>query len=302
MDNSTKLQTKAELILLLMTFIWGSSFVISKILLINISSILYLIIRCLISIFILFIIFKKDIIQNFNLKNMLCGLFLGIPLAVGLILQNYGLQITTASKSAYLSSLMVIFAPIFQIIILKKRPSVGNFVGIVIVLIGIYFLTNPESSEINIGDLLNIIAAILFGLYTVLLDKFSREINTSILSLFQIMCTLLIGFLFLPFEKIKFDINANIVFGLLYMSIFATVLTIWIQTNYQKFTTPTKAVIIFSIEPVIATIFASYILNESFSTIETIGAICILFGIMISELWETIFNYFKSSNKIIVND
>ncbi len=293
MDDSTKLKTKGELALLATTLIWGTSFVFAKILLVDVSPILYLILRCLIASIVFLLLFPKEILKGKDKDSIKNGFILGMLLSLGLTLQNYGLQLTTASKSAFLTSLMVIFAPIFQVIILKNKPTQSNIIGIFIVLIGSYFLTMPTSANFNFGDLLNIIAAILFGLYTVILDKYSRGKSAIQLSFYQIFSCFLIGLVFIPFEKVVFNYSTSILINLLYLSLLAAVVAVWIQTEFQKYTTPSKAAVIFSIEPVIATIAATYFLSESFTTKEIYGAVFILFGILFSEIGEGLLNYIK---------
>lgn len=126
-----------------------------------------------------------------------------------------------------------------------------------------------------------------------MLDKYSRGKSAIRLSFYQIFSCFLIGIIFIPFEKIVFNYSTSILINLLYLSILTTVVALWIQTEFQKYTTPSKAAVIFSIEPVIATIAATYFLSESFTTKEIYGAVFILFGILFSEIGEGLLNYVK---------
>jgi drug/metabolite transporter (DMT)-like permease len=73
-----------------------------------------------------------------------------------------------------------------------------------------------------------------------------------------------------------------------YLTFLATLLTTWVQTRYQKETTPTRAVVIFSVEPVIATGVAYLLLGETLGVLGMLGGLLILAGVLLSEFSDTI--------------
>ena len=73
-------------------------------------------------------------------------------LFLGFVPQNIGLTMTTASKSAFITGMMVVFVPLLQFIIEKRPPKIGNIVGVLLVGVGLWFLTSPAGSEFNVGD------------------------------------------------------------------------------------------------------------------------------------------------------
>jgi len=287
---------RSELFLFATTFIWGSTFVVVKAGSENISSSLFVALRFGIGalIFALFL-FKQ--LTTITLQTLKKAVILGSMLGVGILLQNYGIYKTTASKAAFITGLMVIFTPIVQLIIERRPPKVGNIVGIVIVTIGLYLLTSPSSSEINFGDMLVFISAIIFGVFIVYLDIFSKTENVLHLSFLQVMITTLIAVIVVPFETIRFIPSAQLIFSLLYMGICATVFTTYIQTRFKKDTTPTRAVIIFTIEPVIAAVLAYFILHEILGIAGVFGASLIVFGILISEFFDEMIAKFYNKNQ-----
>ena len=288
-------QHRAEAALFLTTFIWGSTFVVVKANSENISSSLFIALRFGIGALIFFIfLFKKlKTIQWQTIKN---GMILGAMLGIGILLQNRGLYQTTASKSAFITGLMVIFTPIAQLIIERRPPKIGNLIGIIIVTIGLYLLTAPSGSEINYGDILVLASSAIFGIYIVYLDIFSRNVNVLHLAFIQVTTTTIIAVIAVFFEQVAFQPTGELLTALLYMGICATVFTTYIQTRFQKDTTPTRAVIIFTIEPVIAACLAYYVLNEILGISGIIGAAMIVFGILISEFFDLLLNRF--GNKV----
>ncbi len=276
---------RAELFLFATTFIWGSTFVVVKAGSENISSSLFIALRFGIGALI-FAVFLFKQLTTITLQTLKKAVILGSMLGVGILLQNYGIYNTTASKAAFITGLMVIFTPIAQLLIERKPPKFGNLLGIVIVTFGLYLLTSPSGSKISFGDMLVFISAIIFGIYIVYLDIFSKTENVLHLTFLQVTMTTLIAIIVVPFETIRFIPSAQLIFSLLYMGICATVFTTYIQTRFQKDTTPTRAVIIFTIEPVIAAVLAYFVLHEILGITGVIGASLIVGGILISEFFD----------------
>jgi len=294
-----KTRSRAELFLFATTFIWGSTFVVVKSGSENISSSLFIALRFGIG-SLIFALFLAKKIKTITLQTYKKSLFLGLMLGVGILLQNQGIYHTTASKSAFITGLMVIFTPIAQLIIEHKAPKIGNLIGVVIVTYGLYLLTSPSGSEINYGDILVLIAAAIFGVFIVYLDIFSKTENVLHLSFLQVTIVTLIALVVVPFETIQFIPSTHLVFSLLYMGTLATVFTTYIQTRYQKDTTPTRAVIIFTIEPVIASVLAYFFLDELLGIVGIIGASFIVIGILISEFFDSLMAKFLFKNESVV--
>lgn len=275
-------RSRAELALFATTFIWGSTFVVVKAGSENISSSLFITVRFGIGALILAIFLFRQI-PSIPFSTIKKGLILGLMLGVGIVIQNYGIYETTASKSAFITGLMVIFTPIAQLIIERRPPKIGNVVGIIIVTLGLYLLTSPDGSSINRGDIIVLISAIIFGVYIVYIDLFTKGENVLHLSFIQVTVTTLVAASILPFEEIHFNPSTELLLSLLYMGTCATILTTYMQTRFQKDTTPTRAVIIFTLEPVIAAVLACFVLTEILGFIGVVGAAIIVFGILVSE-------------------
>ncbi len=292
-------RSRAELYLFATTFIWGSTFVVVKAGSENISSSLFIALRFGIG-SLIFAIFLAKQLKTITLQTFKKAIFLGVMLGVGILLQNQGIYHTTASKSAFITGLMVIFTPIAQLIIEHKAPKTGNLIGVVIVTYGLYLLTSPSGSEINYGDILVLIAAVIFGIFIVYLDIFSKTENVLHLAFLQVTITTLIALAVVPFETIQFIPSTHLILSLLYMGTFATVFTTYIQTRYQKDTTPTRAVIIFTIEPVIASVLAYFFLNELLGIVGILGASLIVVGILISEFFDSLTSKYIFKNESVI--
>ncbi len=305
------MRLKAELILFLITFIWAGTFVIIKPTLNFISPLLFVTIRFVIASLVLFLIYRGKILK-IPMTSIKMGSILGIFLFVGFVVQTIGLKYTTATKSALITGTFVVFTPLLQVLVERKPIKMGSILGVVLVFTGLLFLSSGEDnfflfiktlgSDFNLGDFLTLVCAIFFAGYIVYLDIISDKTDFVHIVWLQIVITmigsfiLMISFNWLELETIKLEWNNQVLFTILYTSIFATIITTFLQTKYQKYTTPTRAAIIFTSEPLLASILAYLILNETISIFGLIGGFLIILGVLTSELFDEIFN--KNRGKI----
>jgi drug/metabolite transporter (DMT)-like permease len=281
-------KTRAELALLATTFIWGSTFALVKIAMGSISPVLFVAIRFVVATVVLLLFFARRIFP-IPASAVFKGGVLSLFLFLGFVAQNIGLTITTASKSAFITGMMVIFVPLLQYIVERRLPKVGNIVGVVVVAMGLWFLTTPEGAGLNAGDALTLVCSLLFAVYIVYLDVISREMTVLQLLFLQMAWTAGFAVVATPvFETPKFIWSWEAAGALLYLTAFATLLSTYVQTRFQKDTTPTRAVVIFSVEPVIAALVAAILLGERLGALGMLGGALIISGVLVSELADGI--------------
>ncbi len=285
--------------LLLNTIIWGATFALIKTALNDISPMMFISFRFTLAALLL-LPFCKFILKGLNKELLYGGLFLGLLYFLGFASQTIGLKYTTATKSGFITGTFVVFTPIFQVFIEKRMPGRGSLIAIVLVIAGLVLLSskgeslldvfNEIGTNFNFGDFLTLICAIFFALYLVYLDIISKKHSYMPLVFLQIAFTAVGGILMAAvfssagIEEPYYVLNFNVVFAIIYTALLATVLTTVLQTKYQKFVTPTKAGIIFSLEPIFAALIAFMLLTEQISNFGFIGCILIFTGLLASEL------------------
>lgn len=297
------MRLKAELILFFITFIWAGTFVIIKPALNFISPLLFVTIRFFIAALVLTLIYHKNLLK-IPKATFRMGTILGIFLFIGFVVQTIGLKYTTATKSALITGTFVVFTPLLQIFVERKPLKTGSIIGVILVFAGLIFLSSKEvnfiellksiGNDFNIGDFLTLICAIFFGGYIVYLDIISNKTDLNHIVWIQIVVTFIGSFILmtvfnsLEIERLNFQLNNQVIFTIIYTSIFATIITTFLQTKYQKYTIPTRAAIIFTSEPLIASILAYLILNETIGIFGLIGGFLIVLGVLTSELFDEI--------------
>jgi len=283
-DKANKLKIlKADLSLIFVVIIWGTTFPLMKIALGNVKPFYFISLRFITAFIILTLILNKRL-KKINWRTFKIGSFLGLWLFFGFAFQIYGLQFTTASRSGFITGLSVIIVPILSIFILKDKPTLSSWLGVLLALTGMYFLTGFTEAGFNIGDLLTFFCAVSIALQIVFLSKYIIKEDPLVITWLQITTVMVLGTIISFFESASGTLTINNYAVIIYTGIFATALAIFVQSRAQQFTTSTHAGLIFSLEPVFGAIFSFLILNERLSTMGMIGAVLIFSGIILSEI------------------
>jgi drug/metabolite transporter (DMT)-like permease len=288
-----------EIALLFNTLIWGGTFALIKNAFTDVSPLLFLGLRFGLATLIL-LPFVYSHLKTTNKKTIIAGAILGIFYFSGFATQSIGLNITTATKSGFITGTFVIFIPILQLIIERRKPKWFNIVSVFLVLIGLILLSSKGDnlldfikllgSDFNFGDLLTLICAILFAFQIVYVDVFTKKYDYLPMVFVQLLITSLGGFIFsyifsiASIETVRFTFNASVVTAILYTAVFASIIATVIQLKFQKSVSPTKAGIIFSIEPIFAAVFAYFLLSEKISNFGLVGCVLIFIGLLFSEV------------------
>ncbi|MCX7845294.1 MAG: DMT family transporter [Dictyoglomaceae bacterium] len=277
-------ELKGILILTLVTLIWGSTFSMSKISLQYVSPIILLSLRFTlgtISLFIYLLFFSKN-----NLKITKSGIILGIINFLAIVFQTFGLRYTSATKTAFITGISVLFVPFGEKILFKNKVSKNVWIAIILAILGLFFLTVDfkELSEINIGDVLVLLCAITYALQILFISYIVHKADISNLAFGELLITSLLSWLFAIPEIFNLSLkNLSSAFPpILYLGIVATALTLTLQLLGQKYLSPSKSAIIYNLEPVFAFLFARIFLNERLKIGQGVGAILIIFSLFLS--------------------
>ncbi len=190
--------------------------------------------------------------------------------------------------------------PIVAYFYLKSKIDAGSIIGVVLATIGLVLLTYKGNWNINIGDFLTFICAIAFAVHINMIAKHSPDINSELLTFIQLsVVAILSGIMTLITSSIPDHFPSETIEAIVITALFSTVFAIWAQTKMQKYTTPTKTGIIFTMEPLFAAFFAYIIGGEVILLSGYIGGILIVSGMLLSELYNVKKSSFlKKQNKI----
>ncbi|MBS4195674.1 DMT family transporter [Lederbergia citri] len=272
-----------EIALLITAIIWGSGFVASAVALDHYSPYQMMAIRFLVGGVILSAFFFKKL-KQLNRRIVLKGIFLGTILYIAFALQTVGLQFTTPSKNAFLTAVNVVIVPFIGYVLYKKRLDRFELVGAFLAMTGVGLLSLQDSFKINIGDTLSLLCAIAFAFHIFYTAKYVKNEDPILLTLIQLLTAAVIGIIVVIFKgEGTMAIDGEALLPVLYLGIFSTTIAFLLQTSAQKYISETKAAIFLSTESLFGMIFSVIILNEIVTTKMVLGAVIILFAIILSE-------------------
>ncbi|OPJ56287.1 DMT family transporter [Alkalithermobacter paradoxus] len=279
-----KKQLKADLALLLVTIIWGSTFVLTKNALESLETYNFLAIRFVIAFVVSSIVFWKNM-KNINKNTLKYGFLVGILLFSAYATQTIGLLYTSASKSGFITGFAVVIVPIASALLLKKLPEKESIIGVTCAIVGLALLSLDSNLKPNIGDFYTLLCAFGYAFQIILVGKYTNEVDSIAFAIIQIGTVALFSILFtFMLETPVIPSNSKAWTAILVTSVFATSGAYIVQTTMQKFTSATHTALIYSGEPVFSAIFAYILLGEILSTQGIIGSILIFVGMIISEV------------------
>jgi drug/metabolite transporter (DMT)-like permease len=281
---------KADMLMGVITLFWGFTFIFTKLGIEDTNESLFVILRFLIATILVIIFFWKNLLK-FDKESIKSGTVLGLLYAGGFILQTYGLRFTTVPKSAFITGLAVPLVPFVYWFLEKKSVNTFSKIGVIIASVGLWLFSRPDLSNINFGDLLTLISTLFWAFYVSYMDIFTRERNDKSFTVqvvfLQFVAIILLStltYFIFDFQSYHLNLSTKLISALIYNGVLASFVVTFIHTAYQKFTTPVKAALIFSLEPVIASIASIFVFSIKFSVPEIIGAIIMIIGVLVSEI------------------
>ncbi|GLT99828.1 hypothetical protein SLE2022_172410 [Rubroshorea leprosula] len=234
------------------------------------------------------------------------GLELGVWVSLGYLMQALGLLTSDAGRASFLSMFTVIVVPLLDGILGAVVPACTWF-GAVMSIIGVGLLESSGSPPC-VGDLLNFLSAVFFGIHTLRTEQISRRTKREnflallgyevcIIALFSMLWFFLRGWcggtwkLNPSFWTWKVFLDSIIRFPwipALYTGIFSTGLCLWVEMAAMCDVSATETAIIYGLEPVWGAGFAWFFLGERWGTTGWIGAALVLGGSLTVQIFGSL--------------
>ena len=279
----SKKRIQAIILLLAATFIWGVTFPAVKYILgyINYFQLLFLRFGFASTIGIFVIIRYRSFLKD--KKNLWYLVLLGASLFVSYVFQTAGLKFTMPSKSAFITSLYVVFTPAFSALLFKKKINKYLIVALVLSLIGLVFLSQIDIrslSTVNIGDILTFFCSISFAFQIILTEVLVRDMPSLLVTSFQIFVALILT---LPFAISNGSLTLTLPVLLLamFLGVFASFLATQAESFSLRHVNSTEASLIFVLEPVFAYLFCFVFSKEVLNFKSVIGALFVVLAMIL---------------------
>lgn len=280
---------RAELALAGVTVIWGTTFVVVKFALAEVSTFIFLALRFSVAAIALLLIYRGAA----GRRNVGPGIFAGTLLFTAYAFQTLGLELTTPSKSAFLTGLSIPMVPLVSSLVYRIRPRLVEVAGILIASMGMMLMTSSGTvlgwadlqSGLSRGDILSLLCAVTFAFHIVIIGHYSQLHGFESLAVMQIATAAALGAtLFWFVRPLRFHLTPGVASAVLVTGLLATALAFTTQAWAQQYTSPSRAALIFALEPPVAW-FTSYVLTgEKMANRGKVGAGMILAGILLVEL------------------
>jgi drug/metabolite transporter (DMT)-like permease len=220
-STSVSRSVKAHILLVVVTMIWGTAFVLIKNALADISPLLFNAIRMSLAAVVLAVVFHGEL-TRFTASSLRSGFLVGAFLFLGNELQTVGLKYTTPSKSAFLTGVSVVLVPVFLALFWRRRIHRWVLLGVTLAFIGLYLLTIPASpgaglnlASMSRGDVLTLASAFVFGFHIIFVGHASQAHSWRQIAILQIAVTALLMICTVPLaEKVYVVWSPAVIWGI----------------------------------------------------------------------------------------
>jgi len=292
---------KSDIYLVIATFFWGASFLATEYILKQADLLSYMGARYIIATLVLLLFFGKYL-KYFSWKAVRGGVVLGLFLFAGSLLLAAGQLYTTPEKSAFIISIQILVVPFAAFFFLKKKPSIYSVFGVIFAFVGMFFIT-VGSSPLGLlggwgfGETLTLLAALTWGWHIIFVSKYSQDNNPIFVCIVQVLTAGILSNLaaFLTNSKpIPSTFDAWL--PILFIGVCATAGSLALMLIGQQHTPPTRAAVIYSMEPVFAFVIGILIpsWDGTYATCNLptlVGGAAIVFGVLVSEVGPTFLVY-----------
>lgn len=289
---------RATLWLLSMCAVWGSSFWTMKAGQEPIAAVLgpgaaapaFLLLRFLLAALLFPLVFPGAV-RGLTRGTLAAGLLLSIPFCAGFYLQVKGLQDTSATVSAFLTNLTVILTPVLGRLFFRERLSWSTAAGAVVAIAGVYVLTDPAGGAFGRGEVLTAASAIAWALQIQLTNQVTRKHRPESITWVMFCCASLcwsatlaaMGTDWAALARVTME--PRVAWTVAFTATFCSIAAITIMNRFQKDLPPTRAAVIYTIEPVFAALFAAWG-GEPMTLRKLLGGAIIIGGNLVCELFQ----------------
>ena len=279
-------QRKADMMLLLATGLWGISNCLTSICLNELQPLTLNAFRFITGFLVLGAIYFKRL-RGVNKKTLQYSVLVGLSLVVVYAGATYGVMYTSVSNAGFIGAMTVLFTPLFEFLLYRKKPGKKFSFAIILCLIGIAMLTLNETLKPAFGDIICLFAAVFYSVDLMVTEK--AVANEKVDPLALGVCDLaVVGVVMLMLsvflETPALPGTAKVWAAALFLGIVCSGVCLVIQSVYQKHTTASRASLIFTLEPVFSAIFAFFLLGERIGVKGYIGAALMLASLVLVEV------------------
>lgn len=272
----------AVIALVLVTMIWGLTFVTVKDAISRMPVMDFLALRFTLATLIMVLVRPRSILHNTK-QDLMRGIGLGAVLGAGYVTQTLGLTRTSAAVSGFITGMFVVFTPLIAGLIFRRKIGVTAWLAVAVATAGLAIIS-LKGMAVGPGELLTLVCAVLYAFHIIGLGEWSTGKDSYALAVIQLAAVAVIcgigaipGGLTLPPDYTAWG-------AILLTAVLATAFAFVIQTWAQSLLSPTRTAIILTMEPVFAGFFAVLIGGEVLGMRTIVGGALVLSAMYLTEL------------------
>lgn len=273
-----------ELSLIVVTMIWGATFLIVKNAIEGHGAVGFVGVRFGIAALLAALIFSSKL-RGLSMREAMVGLAIGSSIFAGYSLQTYGLHYISSSKSAFITGFYVPLVPLLQWLFLRRATPWATWLAVALAFVGVALLAGPDgiAGGVGKGEVLTALGAVAIAAEILLISVLGKGLDTARVTVVQLACTSLIAFLSLPLAGESLPVLSN-TFLISAVALGCASCAIQFVMNWaQKRVSATKATLIYAGEPVWAGVVGS-VAGERITPAAVLGALLIVGAGILSEL------------------
>lgn len=267
--------------LILTTFFWGGSFLFTKIGLREMPPSLFVFFRFGLATLLMLIVClpRMGLLDRHILRR---GAIVGVALGVTNLTFVVGINGTSISRAGVINNLFVLFIPLISKALWHEKISISNLAGVVMAAFGIALLAYSGGGGYIMGDMVSMLCALFIAIHIITVSKVLKDEDVYLVSLVQFgTVTIMSGIVALMVAPQGFSVGNSAVISIAYCAIFPTMICFTLQNRYQRYVTPTKAGLIYTLDPVWSLMAGFLILGERLSLNEWIGCVLIFLAVLV---------------------
>lgn len=274
-------QGRVYFFLVLTTFFWGGSFLFSKIGLREVPPLLFVFCRFTLATLIMLVLFVRRLpaLDRHILRR---GAIVGAALGLTNITFVFGVKGTSISRAGVLNNLFVLFIPLIGKLIWRERIGWVNLAGLALAGAGIWLLATSGGVGFNRGDLTSTLCALFIAVHIITVSRVLGDDDVCLVSLVQFATVALMsGTALLATWTTPVSVGGSALFAVVYCAIFPTVVCFTLQNTFQRYVTPTRAGLVYTLDPVWSLLAGFFVLGERLLALEWLGCAMIFLAVLI---------------------
>jgi drug/metabolite transporter (DMT)-like permease len=271
----------ADISLLLVALIWGTTYVASKDVVSTVPVLQFIFIRFALTT-LLMLPLTIGAIRKADRSTWITGVVFGLFLFAIFTLETFGVAHTSAANAGFIISLFAVMVPVIDSIVYRKRPKIGLFGAVVLSVLGTALLT-LHGYHVNIGDFLVLGAALCRAIQMTFTRKMTdgKRMDSGALTTIQLGVVAIGSGVISMFQHPSLaNLTPSFWFIIGYLAVFATMFAFVVQLTMIRRTSPARVAVLMSSEPVFAAICSVLLLGEHLSVVSMVGGLCIVIAML----------------------